>query len=137
MKNFILLIFAFLFLCECKHEDYVPDCVCSNLTVVGEFGTQEGRFFFPNGISFKTYSVEPKRLFAGGVSTRYIICTDSVLLKQIKDKQIKDSSQVIMTGVGSGISGYCNIFLQRMPIFIDPLLTDGPNVIRITTIDKK
>jgi hypothetical protein len=136
MKNFILLILACLCLCECKHEDYVPDCACTDIEIIIDYGPQEGQIIFPTN-RFKSYSIKPKKFFIGGVSTQYIICTDSTFVKQIKEKQIKDSSQVIMTGIGGGNSGYCNIFLQRTPIYPDPLLNEAPAVIRIVTIDKK
>jgi hypothetical protein len=142
MKNLIISISVCLLLCQCKHEEYVPDCVCSDVKVIKEFGTQEGQLLFPSIRNPQaTYNIISQNNFADGFSSRYVLCTDSALLKQIIEKKIKDSSQVVMTGVGVAggriATGNCNIFVQRTPIYPDPQTYEFPITIRVKTIDKK
>jgi hypothetical protein len=138
MKNLIISICIGLLLCECKRESYVPDCVCSNLELVGDFGSQEGQIIFHNTQKYPyTYTVIPKNYFVGGVSSQYQLCTDSALLKQIELKQIKDSSQVVLTGVQGVRSGYCNIFTDRTVQYPNPRAIETQTIIRVKTVDKK
>lgn len=140
MKNLIILISLCFLFSQCKHEDYAPDCDCSNLELVGDYGTQEGKIIFnPTWNTLGTYVIIPKNYFAGGVNSRYTLCTDSAFLKQIIDKQIKDSSQVVITNVKSlrVPSGYCNVFVKRTILYLNSTAPETPTIIRVKTIDKK
>jgi hypothetical protein len=138
MKNLIFAISICIIFCDCNHENYTPDCVCSNLELVGDFGSQEGQIIFHSIQKYPyTYTIIPKNYFVGGVSSQYQLCTDSALLKQIESKQIKDSSQVVVTGVQGVRSGYCNIFTDRTVQYPNPRAIEAQTIIRVKTIDKK
>jgi hypothetical protein len=143
MKALIISITICLFLCECKHEDYVPDCVCSNLdSYTGMppeyYGTQEGVIIFPKypNLNYFVWAKKDFTRYANG-KQYHQLCTDSSLIKQIRDKQIKDSSEIIMTGVSAFITGICNVNYQRTWINVgDGVEFAAPNL-RIKSIDKK
>jgi hypothetical protein len=114
MKNLPLLIYFSLLFSHCKHDIYMPDCNCSNLDSYinspnGYYGTQEGMIIFPKPFSKEPYRILADKDFTGYANGKpvHTLCTDSTLIKQIQDKQIKDSSKVILTGVGAFIhNGY-------------------------------
>jgi hypothetical protein len=137
MKNLIIAICACLLLCECKHEDNEPDCICTNLDVDRQYDTiQEGMIIFPHvHVALASYEIISKKDFLSSGQLRYALCTDSALQKQIETKQIKDSSQVTITQIGLLSNGICNILFQRTIVdeqrgFLIPR-------IRVKTIDKK
>jgi hypothetical protein len=93
----ILFCILFFSISGCKHEEYIPDCVCANLDIVQStlprnFGVQEGIIKFPTSQFPKSnYLIESQKDFTD-YGKRYVLCTDSAIIKQITDKGIKDSS---------------------------------------------
>jgi hypothetical protein len=139
------LLFCLLFssFCACKHEEFTPDCVCANLdtvksTVSWNFGVQEGIIRFPTAQFPKSnYLFESQKDFTD-YGKRYILCTDSALIQQIKNKGIQDSSKVSLAGIDAFLIGQCNVFYQRTVIFPVNLPAATPlPTIRVKTIDKK
>jgi hypothetical protein len=143
MKIVITSVILCLFFSSCKHEDFVPDCNCANLASftglpTGYYGDQEGMIIFPKYPNF------PYFIWAKTDFTRYangkpyhIVCTDSALVKQIKEKGIKDSSDVLMRGVSAFITGGCNIFYQRTFIPSMGATEFAAPELRMESIDKK
>jgi hypothetical protein len=142
MKQILFCLFFFS-ISACKHEEYTPDCVCSNLEIVGStvtrnFGVQEGIIKFPSPQFPKSnYLIDSQKDFTD-YGKRYVLCTDSAIIKQITDKGIKDSSYVSFSGIDAFLIGNCNVFYQRTVIFpINyPAATPLPTI-RVKTIDKK
>jgi hypothetical protein len=142
MKVLYIFVFFSILLCACKHDDYVPDCVCENLdstTFTYAYGTQEGMIIFPKPLSQLGYRVWAKKDFTGAAHGKQYhgICTDSAFIKQIQDKHIQDSSEVIMTGVGAFLLEDCNVFYQRTAFPSSPSIEFSAPTLRIKTIDKK
>ena len=141
MKVLIISISVCLIFCGCKHEDYVPDCVCANLEVINEFPKveQAGIIIFPK-LGFKAiYSLKTDKSVDTWGQGLYGICTDSAFLRQIQDKQIKDSSIVVLKGIGLGTFGWCNVNSQRTVVTnttYNPGVDYAP-ILRVKTIDKK
>jgi hypothetical protein len=143
MKGLCILVLIGMFFCQCKHDVYVPDCVCADLDIISStqvrnFGTQTGRIIFPNNVRpISNYKIQAEKDFTGYGKT-YIVCTDSALIKQIKDKGIVDSSFISLTGIDAFLIGNCNIFAQRSVIlFSNPGAIEPLPTIRVKTIDKK
>ncbi len=138
MKLLISFLF-FTFLCfACKPEQQESRCVCADLEFYNpsDFGVQEGLIIFPTPISKGIYRIKTNNNFTT-YGTLHGICTDSVFIKQIVNKQIKDSSQVILTGVTTYFRGYCDMSYQSTVIRAGEVDFPGPPIIRVKTIDKK
>jgi hypothetical protein len=138
-----IILFSLMTICfSCtQNEEYVPDCVCTDLKVISANPNvqQEGIIIFPKP-GFKTmYALKPDTsidIWGGGL---YSICTDSAFSKQIYDKQIKDSSLVVLKGIGYGTYGTCNVNIQRT-VIINTTYNPGVDfatTLRVKTIDKK
>jgi hypothetical protein len=142
MKTQVIFLYLVIFCFACKTEGPLPDCICANLEVINEFPKvqQEGLIIFPKAGSKTMYLLKPdKRVDTIWHQGLYGICTDSAFLKQIQDKQIKDSTQVILTGIGLGTFGWCNVTVQRSVLTnttYNPGL-DFATTLRAKTIDKK
>jgi hypothetical protein len=138
MKKLIIAISFCIIVGACRDENYVPDCVCTNLEKIKTYDLQEGIIIFPRlpiSVPYAMYEIIPQNDFVGSGRWRYIICTDSNLITQIKNKQIKDSSRVLMTDIGLLQEGICNQLFQRTVL---TQLPDLPNPrIRVKTIEKK
>jgi hypothetical protein len=140
MKLLLLSIILLFFSCR-QNEEKVPDCVCTNLKVVNEFpnAEQEGIIIFPKLGAKNTYVLKPEKIDTLWDQGLYSLCTDSVFLKQLQTKNIKDSSRVVIKGVGYGTYGWCNVNVQRT-IITNTTYSPGVDVaptLRVKTIDKK
>jgi hypothetical protein len=141
MKIQVIFLYLIIFCFGCKQQEAaVPDCVCADLeklSITKNHGTQEGMIIFSGTAPTNlTYIILPKVDFIGAGRIRYSLCTDSVLVKQIINKQIEDSTRVIMTDVESYPNGICHIYSKRVPIF-GPWGDEPYPRIRVKTIDKR
>jgi hypothetical protein len=138
MKPLAILSFLCFFCFACKPEKQESECVCADLEFYNpsDFGVQEGVIIFPTSTSKGIYKIKTNNNFTT-YGTLHGICTDSVFIKQIENKQIKDSSQVILTGVTTYFRGYCDMSSQSTVIRVGEVDFPGPPIIRVKTIDKK
>ena len=130
------VLFSFFWM-SCRHDIHEPDCACNNMGDIGGgskfYGTQEAMIKIDPPTSI---GIMPKNDFVGGGS-RYILCTDSFMLKQIALKNIKNGDSVILKGIKAYPDGTCNVFRTRT-VIINYNGVDLPlPMIRATDIEKK